>query len=286
MSNAQLIMSAATSIGNLPVTYIPKKVREIYELMVDLQQDDTEQYSSNGFYLDLVKLLQSKNPSRAIDILQKSGYLKLFLPELDALFGVPQPIEHHPEVDSGIHSLMSLTAAKKTTNNHFVLMATLFHDLGKGLTPKENLPHHYGHEDLGEPIVKKIFARWRGRNNEEVIFAEKWVSIICFYHTHCHMIEKLQPKKVVELLTAIHAFEYPDFLEWYIITCESDQRGRLGRENVQYPQKDILRTLFNEIIKKESALKNNGNLYLLTDEEKRIRRINWLHEYNKAKKYG
>lgn len=280
MSNKD-VMSAAISIAMLPTIHAQKHIEIIHKLINDLDKDDTEQYSSNGFYLDFVKLLLSKNPARAIDVLQKAGYLKLLLPELDSLFGVVQPVKYHPEVDCGIHSLMSLTAAKKVTNNHLILMATLFHDLGKGLTPKEILPHHYGHEELGVAPIKAIFARWR-RNGSDVLFAEKWISTISLYHTYCHMCEVLQPKKIVELLTAIHAFEYPAFLEWYIITCESDQRGRTGRENVPYPQKHTLRTYFKEIVESEVGLKESGYLYLLSEEEKRINRINVIHRIKKA----
>lgn len=182
------------------------------------------------------KALCSPAPQVYFRTLRDCGALKVILPELDRLFGIPQPPQHHPEIDTGVHVLMCLEQAARMSEDPVVRFATLLHDLGKGVTPKEKWPHHYGHETLGLPLIRDVCERLRVPKRYAAL-----ARLVCEYHTHCHRAAELKPASLLRVLEALDAFRRPQQLAQFLPACEADSRGRTGFEERPYPQADILR---------------------------------------------
>ncbi|MCP5329570.1 MAG: multifunctional CCA addition/repair protein [Pseudomonadales bacterium] len=182
------------------------------------------------------KALCSPAPQVYFRTLRDCGALKVILPELDRLFGIPQPPQHHPEIDTGVHVLMCLEQAARMSEDPVVRFATLLHDLGKGVTPKEKWPHHYGHEILGLPLIRDVCERLRVPKRYAAL-----ARLVCEYHTHCHRAAELKPASLLRVLEALDAFRRPQQLAQFLPACEADSRGRTGFEERPYPQADILR---------------------------------------------
>ncbi|MDZ7922841.1 MAG: multifunctional CCA addition/repair protein [Marinagarivorans sp.] len=182
------------------------------------------------------RALSEQNPERFFEVLRSCGALARVMPELDALFGVPQPPEHHPEIDTGLHSLLSLKRAAELTPNIQVRFAALIHDLGKACTPAELLPRHHGHELKGLKRIKSLCARLAVPN------AEKALALACAeFHTHGHRAQELNPNTLNKLFNTLGAYKNPEFFEQFLIVCQADAQGRTGLENTPYPQSDYLR---------------------------------------------
>ena len=180
-------------------------------------------------WAELVKALAEEKPSAFFYVLKACGALARIFPEIDALFGVPQPEKYHPEIDCGVHSLMALEQAARLSDKLEVRFAALVHDLGKALSPKDNLPHHYGHEQKGVPLVEKLCARLRVPNHFKSLALH-----VTQYHTHCHKVRELRAGTLVDLLQTLGAFKQENQVQEFILACEADARGRLGFENTIY----------------------------------------------------
>jgi len=191
-------------------------------------------------WTELEKALQGDNPWRFIEVLRECGALKLVFPEIDRLYGVPQPPEHHPEIDTGIHTIMVLKQATRLSKDPVVRFAALTHDLGKGTTPANILPSHHGHEERGARLVKSLCKRLRIPNRYRDLAV-----IVARYHFICHKIMELREDTVVKKLEAMDAFRHPERFDEFLVTCEADARGRTGYENSPYPQADRFRQYFN-----------------------------------------
>ena len=185
---------------------------------------------------EMQKALAEKTPMAFITTLRDCGALEKILPELDCLFGVPQPEEHHPEVDTGIHTLMVLEQACLLSDASDVRFAALFHDLGKGTTPKEEWPRHINHEARGADIVKDVCQRLR-IPNEFRDLAERTAR----FHLHYHRALELKASTVVKTLEQLDAYRKPDRFEKFLLASEADARGRPGFENKDYQQGDFFR---------------------------------------------
>jgi len=185
---------------------------------------------------EMQKALAEKTPMAFITTLRDCGALEKILPELDCLFGVPQPEEHHPEVDTGIHTLMVLEQACLLSDASDVRFAALFHDLGKGTTPKEEWPRHINHEARGADIVKEVCQRLR-IPNEFRDLAERTAR----FHLHYHRALELKASTVVKTLEQLDAYRKPDRFEKFLLASEADARGRPGFENKDYQQGDFFR---------------------------------------------
>ena len=173
------------------------------------------------------------------EVLRSCGALKRLFPEIDDLFGVPQPEQWHPEIDTGVHVLMVLQQAEKISGDLAVRFAALTHDLGKGNTRQEDLPSHPGHEIRGCKLIRKLSERLpvpKTSRDLALITAE--------FHTHCHRAQELRAKTILKLLEKADAFRRPQRFEQFLLTCEADARGRTGFENREYPQADLLRAAF------------------------------------------
>ncbi|MCJ8313287.1 MAG: multifunctional CCA addition/repair protein [Saccharospirillaceae bacterium] len=189
-------------------------------------------------WTDMQKALGEKNPESFFMILRQVGALKVVLPELDALYGVPQPMLYHPEVDCAIHSLKVLQIACTLSNDTNVRFASLLHDIGKGQSPRDNLPHHYGHEQSGEQIVKSLCKRLKLPNKTSQL-----CQLVAKYHTHTHRARELNSKTIHKVFQAFGAFKNNSLFEQFLICCESDARGRSGFTDSKYPQSQYLRDL-------------------------------------------
>jgi len=183
------------------------------------------------------KALGEAQPSAFLRVLRESGALAVLFPEVDALYGVPQRAEFHPEIDTGIHQEMVLDAAATLApGNDLIGFCALAHDLGKALTPKEELPRHVGHEHRGVKPLRTLAARLKVPTE----YAEL-AELVCREHLNCHRAFELKPATILKLLTALDALRRPERLQTFVTTCMADKRGRLGHEQDDYPQAAHLR---------------------------------------------
>ena len=206
-------------------------------LMADIvAQGELAHLSAERVWVELEKALGERNPEVFVQVLRDCGALQKLLPEVAALFGVPQPAAHHPEIDTGVHVLMALQQAVALGAATDVRFAVLLHDVGKGTTPPAEWPRHIRHEQRGIQLVEQACARLRApRRHSELARAA------CLYHTLCHRALELRGKTVLKLLTATDALRRPDRFEAFLQSCEADARGRLGLEQRDYPQAKYLR---------------------------------------------
>lgn len=183
------------------------------------------------------KVFKEPNPEQFFYTLRDCNALEVVFPEIDKLFGVIQPAKHHPEVDTGIHTMLVLNQAKKiSNNNHAVMYAALTHDLGKGITPKEMLPQHIGHETTGVPLVEKMNERLKVPSYYKTLSVK-----MCKLHTKVHRALELSNRKIYELFKELDAYRNDKLFSDFLLSCESDARGRTGLENRYYTQPDYLR---------------------------------------------
>jgi tRNA nucleotidyltransferase (CCA-adding enzyme) len=187
-------------------------------------------------WAELIKALNERSPSAFFYTLRDCGALAVVLPELENLFGVPQPPQYHPEIDTGIHSMMALEQAALLSNKPEVRFAALVHDLGKALSPKDNLPHHYGHETKGLPLLEALCQRLRVPNNFKSLALQ-----VMKHHTHCHKAADLKPSSLVDVLGELGAFKAQSHFPEFLLACEADAKGRTGLEHNPYPQAEFLR---------------------------------------------
>ncbi|MEX2130615.1 MAG: multifunctional CCA addition/repair protein [Pseudohongiellaceae bacterium] len=183
--------------------------------------------------------LDGPDPAVFIKVLRDCGALQVILPEVDRLFGVPQPEKYHPEIDTGVHTLMCLQQAVLLSDDVVVRYAVLVHDVGKGVTPKANWPHHYQHENLGLKLQRDIAERLRvPREHAEI------ARLVCEHHTKMHRLAELRSATILELLESLDAFRRPQRLQQFLLACEADARGRTGFEKMEYSQRALLRSAY------------------------------------------
>ena len=185
---------------------------------------------------EMDRALAEAAPEAWLRTLRDCGALARVLPELDALYGVPQPKKWHPEIDTGLHIELVLQAAADLTPEPRIRFAALMHDLGKGRTPRTSWPRHIGHEESGAQLVGEVAARLRVPNEyrELALLAARW-------HGLAHRAEELRPRTVLELLEACDAFRRPGRFQELLLAFEADFRGRGGWRQRPYPQADLLR---------------------------------------------
>ena len=159
-------------------------------------------------------------------------------PELEALFGVPQNPKWHPEIDCGVHMMMALQLAARLSDDPVVRFAVLVHDLGKGTTPKDDLPRHIGHEKRSVDLILEMGARLR-IPNEYLGLAR----LVAQWHGHCHRAMELRPATLLKLIEATDAWRRPQRLEDFLTACEADYRGRKGFTERDYPQAERIRSM-------------------------------------------
>jgi tRNA nucleotidyltransferase (CCA-adding enzyme) len=198
---------------------------------------------------ELARALASARPSAFLRTLHDCGALMVVLPEVDALYGVPQRAEFHPEVDTGAHLELVLDAAARIApGNDLVGFCALTHDLGKALTPVTEWPRHVGHEQRGVAPLRALCARLKVPT-EHAVLAEH----VCREHLNVHRALELKPATVLKLLGALDALRRPQRLEPFLAACLADKRGRLGHEDDAYPQAGYLRAAHAAALGVEAA---------------------------------
>lgn len=182
-------------------------------------------------WMEMEKALATGYPGRFIKVLRACNALKVLLPEVEALFGVPQPEKYHPEIDTGVHTIMVLEQAARLSDDKRVRFAALVHDLGKAVTPRREWPSHHAHGERGVIIINQVCDRLKiPRQYRELAI------LVARFHIDCHSIMEMQPETVLKKLEALDAFRRPDRFRQFLLACEADIRGRAGFENRDYPQ--------------------------------------------------
>jgi tRNA nucleotidyltransferase (CCA-adding enzyme) len=184
---------------------------------------------------ELSRGLMENKPSRMFEVLREAGALAKLLPEVEALFGVPQPEAHHPEIDTGVHLLMVLDQCALQQAPLTVRYACLCHDLGKGTTRKEELPRHIAHEKRSEDLAKVVSARWKVPTD-----CRELAELVAREHTHVHQSGGFSAEARLRLLERCDAWRRPERFAELLWACECDARGRLGLEHRDYPQRERL----------------------------------------------
>ncbi len=186
---------------------------------------------------ELSRGLMEQKPSRMFEVLRACGALKVLLPELDRLWGVPQPPQHHPEIDTGVHVMMVIDYAAKQNFSLPVRFAALVHDLGKGTTPADVLPRHIGHEERSVALLKEVSKRLRVPND-----CKELAHIVAKFHGKLHAASKMRPDTLLKFLIELDAIRQPERFEDFLKACESDSRGRTGLENCELPETELVKT--------------------------------------------
>lgn len=187
-------------------------------------------------WAELRNALNTRAPARFIEVLRDCGACAVLFPEIDRLFGVPQPARYHPEIDTGVHILLALNQAVRRNAPELVRFAVLMHDLGKGTTAPERWPAHHGHEDRGVDLIEAFCTRWRvPREHRELAM------LVSRLHTRVHRSPEMRPATVVRLLEEADALRREARFEAMLEACFIDATGRAGLEDRDYPQAEALR---------------------------------------------
>ncbi len=209
---------------------------ETLQLMRDMVDGgEVDALVAERVWQELARGLMEQQPSRFITTLRECGALKKILPEVDALFGVPQPPLYHPEIDCGIHTMMVLDDAAKHDYPLAVRFAALTHDLGKGNTPADILPRHIGHEMRGVELLNAVCARLRVPTE-----CRDLAQLTTRYHGDIHRASQLRADTIIKLFQSVDVWRKPERFEHILQACSSDARGRTGHGQDNYPQADYL----------------------------------------------
>lgn len=184
---------------------------------------------------ELSKGLMEQKPSRMFDVLRECGALKILLPELDCLWGVPQTAKYHPEVDTGVHMMLVMDYAALQDYSLTVRFAALCHDFGKGVTPAEVLPRHIGHEKRSVDLLKGVVKRLKVPNA-----CARLAEIVAAYHGKMHQVHKMRMSSRLQLLYDLDAFRQTDRFNAFLQACECDLRGRTGFEEAPFDHAELL----------------------------------------------
>lgn len=185
---------------------------------------------------EISRALMEPRPDVFTQVLRDCGALNVLLPEVDALFGIPQPAAHHPEIDTGVHVLSVLHQCAEHQQPLTVRWACLLHDVGKGLTPEAEWPRHIAHEQKGLKLIRAINQRCKAPKDCQELAVQ-----VGEFHTHGHRALELKASTLLKLLQGFDVFRRPQRFEEFIAACEMDARGRLGLEQRDYPQANYLR---------------------------------------------
>jgi len=212
---------------------VAPETRMLARSMVDAGEVDA--LVAERVWQELAKGLCEHRPSRMFDVLRDCGALARILPEVDRLFGVPQPVVHHPEGDTGRHVMMTLDLAAREHAPLPVRFALLVHDLGKGTTPASEWPRHVAHEQRGVPLIDALCQRLRVPSE-----CHDLARLVSRFHTDVHRALELRPATVLRLIEGNDALRRPERFARMLQACELDARGRLGLEGRPYPQRALM----------------------------------------------
>jgi tRNA nucleotidyltransferase (CCA-adding enzyme) len=231
-------------VARFAARYAPLGFRiadETLALMKRMVDDgEIEHLVAERVWAETRKALAEPEPSAFLKSLRACGALRVLFPEIDALYGVPQRPEFHPEVDTGVHVELVLDAAARLApGDDLVGFSALTHDLGKALTPADQLPRHIGHEHAGVAPLQALATRLRVPA-EHAALAEH----VCRFHLDIHRAFELRPETLLSILERIDAFRRPERIAPFLLACEADKRGRLGSEDSDYPQAEYVHAAY------------------------------------------
>lgn len=213
---------------------VADETRALMHTMVD--NGEVNALVPERVWQEVERALGEDQPQFFFEALRDCGALARLFPEVDCLWGVPQPEKYHPEIDTGVHVMLVLQQAAQLGGDTRVRFAALTHDLGKGTTPKDQWPRHINHEERGVKLVEALCRRYGVPND----FRDLAVHV-CRYHTHFHRAAELRPTTLLKVLEALDAFRRPERVAQFLLACEADSRGRPGYETREVPQTDIFR---------------------------------------------
>jgi tRNA nucleotidyltransferase (CCA-adding enzyme) len=217
---------------------------ETLELMGQMVEDgEVDHLVAERVWQELSRGLMEAQPSRMFAVLRACGALKRLLPEVERLWGVPQPPEHHPEIDTGVHLMMVLDRAAQVNAPLAVRFACLGHDLGKGTTPPDVLPRHIGHEERSARLLKGLCERLRVPTD-----CRELADVVAREHSNIHRSAPLGATALVRLLERCDAIRKPQRFAEILLACECDARGRLGLEEQPYPQVPRLQGVLDAVL--------------------------------------
>ena len=218
-------------------------------LMQDMvQAGEVDALVSERVWQELAKGLMASMPSRMLNVLRESGAMSVLLPEVHRLYGVPQPVEHHPEIDTGVHLEMVLDETARVNAPLEVRFAALCHDLGKGTTAKALLPRHIGHEERSVTLLRGLSERLR-----VPVHCRELADVVAREHGHVHGAMSLGAEALLRLLVRCDAIRRPERFALTLLACESDARGRLGLQQRNYPQTAHLQAMLDAALSVDTA---------------------------------
>ena len=240
------ILRVARFAARFPEFKVAEQTLALMQDMVGAGEVDA--LVSERVWQELSKGLMSAKPSRMLQVLRDCGALKILLPEVDRLYGVPQPPEHHPEIDTGVHLEMVLDETARVHAPLEVRFAALCHDLGKGTTAKELLPRHIGHEQRSVTLLRKLCERLR-----VPVPCRELAEVVAREHGHLHGAMSFGAEALLRLLIRCDAIRRPERFALALQACECDARGRLGLQQRDYPQSAHLQTMLNAALSVDTA---------------------------------
>jgi len=240
------ILRVARFAARFPEFKVAEQTIALMQAMVAAGEVDA--LVSERVWQELSKGLMATQPSRMLQVLRDCGALKILLPEVDRLYGVPQTAEHHPEIDTGVHLEMVLDQTAAINAPVEVRFAALCHDLGKGTTATDKLPRHIGHEERSVKLLRSLCERWR-----VPVHCKELAEVVAREHGNIHASQSLGAEAVLRLLTRCDALRRPERFAWALQACECDARGRLGLQDRSYPQSARLLALLSAALSVDSA---------------------------------
>ena len=224
------ILRLARFAARFPDFSVAPETLALMRAMVEAGEVDAR--VAERVWQELARGLMERQPSRMFEVLRACGALARLLPEVDRLWGVPQPPAHHPEIDTGVHLMMVLDMAARLQASLAVRFACLCHDLGKGTTPADVLPRHLGHEARSVQLLRNVCARLR-----VPVDCRELAEVVAREHGNVHRSGELNAAAIVRLLERCDAPRRPERFHEALLACECDARGRLGLSESPYPQR-------------------------------------------------
>ncbi|MGD8112085.1 multifunctional CCA addition/repair protein [Vibrio sp. TRT 17S01] len=233
----------AAKLSHLGFTIAPETIALMKQIA---QSGELQCLTPERVWQEWYKSLSTQDPQVFLSVLRECGALKIVLPELDCLFGVPQPVQWHPEIDTGIHTLMVAKQAAQLSTSLPVRFASQVHDLGKGVTPESEWPSHKRHCYTGIKLIQELCQRVKVPNEFRDL-----ALIVCEQHSNIHRAAELKPATKLKVLNSFDVWRKPDRLENILLCCQADHAGRLGCESNPYPQKEIFKRSYQAALSVE-----------------------------------
>jgi tRNA nucleotidyltransferase (CCA-adding enzyme) len=240
------ILRVARFAARFPDFSIAPETLQLMQDMVDA--GEVEHLVPERVWQELAKGLMTHKPSRMFEVLKACGALKVLLPEVNALWGVPQRAEYHPEIDTGVHLMMVLDMSAQLNASLPVRVACLLHDLGKGTTPQAEWPRHIGHEQRSAKLLKQVCERLR-----IPVECKDLSDVVAREHGNIHRSQDLNAAALMRLLERCDAIRKPERWPEILLACECDARGRLGFENTAYAPAQRLREVLRAALSVTTA---------------------------------